>query len=265
MPYRSGTFDDLLAIRQRQRRQRRRIAEANTPSGSQPFQTTRKVEEIDLDLTSIANTATQANATAVEAKTLAQSAASVADNASEKADEAREMADALSDRADAIETGQSTITTELTKVTSRVSLLEAEVGSSAVITTRIDGDAMPAVGSGWTRIASVAIPTVDGMTGAMVTLSAVGRVNGGTSELSARVTVDGVMMVEAPCPYAGAMGTYPGGLSGDHLIALSAIFECSPGATAGVELMAGNAGDYPVDPANHIRVSARIDYVKEDA
>ena len=72
MPYRSGTFDDLLAIRQRQRRQRRRIAEANTPSGSQPYQTTLKVRNLDLDLKTIEDKATLAQQTADEAKSTAE-------------------------------------------------------------------------------------------------------------------------------------------------------------------------------------------------
>lgn len=256
MPYRSGTFDDLLAIRQRQRRQRRRIAEANTPSGSQPFQTTRKVEEIDLDLTSIANTATQANATAVEAKTLAQSASSVADNASEKADEAREMADA----AETTLAGQSD---RIDALADRTDSVEAALAASTVVATDATGTAMPAIGAAWTTLATLSIPEREGMTGALAVVSVNGCLTGGPSPVRVRLSVAGETVAEAPAPWAGDTTAYPGPRTGAHTVSLTGMASCAPGDDIAVEAMAGNAGDYPSSPDSALYVCARIDYRRE--
>lgn len=263
MPYLPGTIDDLATARRRRRRRDRLTTEAQIPNGSSPYATTDKVKAFEGDLQTIDNKATEALQTAETNSNRIDTLDTRADAAETTLAGQADRIDALADRADAIETGQSTITTELTQVTSRISLLETETGSSTVITTTIDGDAMPAIESEWTTVGTIAIPTVDRMAKALAVVTVNGCLTGGPSALHLRASIDGTVLALSPCPYAGGTRNYPGARIGARQVALTVMTVCDPGAEITVEAMAGNAGDYPSSPDSALYVCARIDYRRE--
>ena len=263
MRWRPGTLDDGRVNASRRRLQAKRTNEANRASGSQPYQTTAKVKAFEGDLQTIDNKATEALQTAETNSNRIDTLDARADAAETTLASQANRIDALAERADAIETGQSTITTELTQVTSRISLLETETGSSTVITTTIDGDAMPAIESEWTTVGTIAIPTVDRTAKALAVVTVNGCLTGGPSALHLRASIDGTVLALSPCPYAGGTRNYPGARIGARQVALTVMTVCDPGAEITVEAMAGNAGDYPSSPDSALYVCARIDYRRE--
>lgn len=258
MKWRPGTLDDAKVNASRRRLQNCRTKEANTPNGSSPYQTTNKVKTMDLDLTEIRDTATQAQQTAQQAQSTARQSAqqATANQQSIKTLEARTGAA----EATLIDHGSA-----LDALADRTDSVEAALAASTVVATDATGTAMPAIGAAWTTLATLSIPEREGMTGALAVVSAAGVMRGGPSPVRVRLSVAGETVAEAPAPWAGDTTAYPGPRTGAHTVSLTGMASCAPGDEIAVEAMAGREGDYPAVGDNVLRVMARIDYRREVA
>jgi hypothetical protein len=121
-----------------------------------------------------------------------------------------------------------------------------------------------AVTDSWTSAASIEIPTVEGMTVALVSVSAVGAViPAGAGGVSARLTVDGESVCESPLPIAGDSTNWPGSIGDSRSVSIAAHAKTIPGTAISLEFKAAKAADYLADAGTQISVTARIDYRKD--
>lgn len=265
MPYRPGTINPVNVVRHTMSRRNRHTKEANTPNGSSIYQTTNKVKAFEGDLSDVDEKATQAQQTAQQAQSTATEAQSTASQAAQQATANQQSIKTLEDRTGSIEATLTDHGTALDALADRDGAVESTLAASTIVATEATGTAMPAIGATWTTLATLTIPERDGMTDALAAVCVAGEVHGGPSPVRVRLSVAGETMAEAPAPWAGGTAAYPGSRIGVHAVSITGMAECAPGDEIAVEAMAGQAGDYPANDDNAVRVMARVDYRREVA
>jgi chemotaxis protein histidine kinase CheA len=303
--FRGGTLNSEDKIIRLQQKETRRRKEASSPSKTQTYQTTPKLQSSEIDMSETRKAAVAAAASAAAAEAFNSSSAANAKTAADSSagsETAAKEAVASSKKAEAEASASANsasaaqkdlvdakkLVSESQQAVTNITTANAETSKQLETMSTIAQDtrtaaeqAVPvlqastvlgatannfAVTEAWSSVASIAIPTVDGMTVVLLSVSAVGAViPAGAGGIRARLAVDGEAVCELPLPIAGDSTNWPGSIGDMRNVNLTAHVKTAPGKTISVDFMAASAADYPADASTQVHLMARVDYRRETA